>query len=232
MKDYLDNKFDKDFDKINGLSWYPWVGKNYTTTSPKVLILGLSQYAVDEDKEYCEATEQGFMNKEINREFLFENIKILEDKSKFYTGLYNTYCKGESLDAKYALLNKIAFYNFFQTVDQNVSGNKRNKQESLTAWAIFHQIINIIKPDICIFHGKDAHKHMEFYFQSQNIPFQWEDVEVDNCKLKINSTIPVRGSIIKDKKIDFLFCKHPSIAYSVDAWRDFIFEMYPEMKNL
>lgn len=114
MKNYLDNQFDKEFDTINRLTWYPWVGKNYGNTAPKVLILGLSQYAVDEDREYCEITEQIFVNKEINREFLFENIEILENKSNFYKGLYNTYCKEDTLQAKYNFLKKIAFYNFFK----------------------------------------------------------------------------------------------------------------------
>lgn len=164
MDNILDNQFDKEFDAINGLTWYPWVGKNYTGSSPKVLILALSQYAVDEDKDPCEATEQSFMNKEINREFLFENIEILENRSKFYTGLYNTYCKEDTSKVKYDFLTKIAFYNFFQTVDQNVSGNNRDKKECLKAWSIFDQVIDIIKPAICIFHGKVSHKYMESYY--------------------------------------------------------------------
>ena len=232
MENYLDTQFDKSFDEIDELTWYPWVGKNFTTTSPKVLILGLSQYAVDEDKEYCEETEQGFLNKEINREFLFENIAILEEKSKFYKGLYSTYAKDDTDEAKYKLLENIAFYNFFQSVDQKVSGNKRYKKEYLQAWNIFDQVTDIIQPDICIFHGKSAHEHMHFYFNSQNIPFKWEDVEINNAKLKINGTIPVIGSFEKKKKTQFLFCQHTSMAYSVDQWQDLIFKNFPELKKI
>lgn len=230
MENNLDNQFDKEFDKIKGLTWYPWVGKNYANTSPKVLILGLSQYAVDEDKEYCEETEQGFMHKEINREFLFENIELLENKSKFYINLYKTYSKDDTPQAKYEFLNNIAFYNFFQTVDQNVSGNNRDKTEYLEAWSIFNQVISLIKPDICIFHGKEAHKHMEFYYNSINIPFQWEDVMNEGEKVKIDGSIPVEALI--DNRIKVLFCKHPSTSYSVKKWRDFILEMLPEMKKI
>lgn len=65
-----------------------------------------------------------------------------------------------------------------------------------------------------------------------NIPFEWEDVEIHKVKLKINNTIPVYGTIDKEKRKQFLFCKHTSRSYSVEKWRDFIFETFPEMKNL
>lgn len=77
--------------------------------------------------DYCIKTGQAFINKEINREFIFKNIEILDDKSKFYRGLYSTYAKDETSKYKYKLLENIAFYNFFQTIDKTVSGNVRKK---------------------------------------------------------------------------------------------------------
>lgn len=101
------------------------------------------------------------------------------------------------------------------------------KNEYLQAWSIFHQVINVIQPDICIFHGISSHHHMQYYFESQNIDFEWRDVEENNEKSKINGATPILASI--DNKTKVLFCKHPSIRYTVELWRNFIFQNFPEL---
>ncbi len=41
---YLDRQLDKEFDKVENLTWYPWVGKDYVNSERKILIIGESHY--------------------------------------------------------------------------------------------------------------------------------------------------------------------------------------------
>src|SRR5690554_6944412 len=92
MDTLLEKQFDKNFDEIEGLTWYPWVGKNYTNKDFKVLVIGESQYAVDEDGEFCEETSEAFLkDKEISREFFFDAVERSEWTKNFYTSLFKTY---------------------------------------------------------------------------------------------------------------------------------------------
>lgn len=51
MKTLLDKQFDEDFKKVEFLTWYPWVGKNYSEAKVKILIIGKGQYSTDERGE-------------------------------------------------------------------------------------------------------------------------------------------------------------------------------------
>ena len=55
-----DKNFDNEFDSVNLLLRYPWVGVNYTNSKHHVLLLGDSHYATNDDGTHSEIEEIRF----------------------------------------------------------------------------------------------------------------------------------------------------------------------------
>lgn len=48
-----DKQFDSQFDKVENLVHYPWIGCNYASAPKRVLIMGDSHYTVNDEGEFC-----------------------------------------------------------------------------------------------------------------------------------------------------------------------------------
>lgn len=48
-----DKQFDSQFDKVENLVHYPWIGCNYASASKRVLIMGDSHYTVNDEGKFC-----------------------------------------------------------------------------------------------------------------------------------------------------------------------------------
>lgn len=71
MKEILDKSFDSEFDKIENLTWYPWVGKDYKEGTRKILVIGDSHYSVDCEGCFDQECYDDFMStKETSRNIL------------------------------------------------------------------------------------------------------------------------------------------------------------------
>lgn len=178
MKTFLNTQFDKDFGKIENLIWYPWVGKNYGERDFKILVIGESQYAVDEEGAFCEETSDAFLNnKETSREYFFDAIEQSDETKNFYTSLFKTYFEEVSESRLKSFAKNISFYHFYQTVDKKVSSNDRNKVERLISWRIWSEVVNTLKPDLCIVHGMMMYKYFDVFCDNNDKDYQWEDVD-------------------------------------------------------
>ena len=48
-----DKQFDSQFDKVENLVHYPWIGCNYASAPKRVLIMGDSHYTENDEGEFC-----------------------------------------------------------------------------------------------------------------------------------------------------------------------------------
>lgn len=233
MEKLLNKEFDSEFDKIEDLTWYPWVGKDYKNSDYKILVIGESQYAVDEEGEFCEETSKAFLNsKEISREFFFEAVEQSVETKTFYTSLFKTYMDEVSKENLEMFAGNISFYHFFQTVDEKVSGNSRNKEERLLSWKIWGEVVNVLKPDLCIVHGISMHKYFDSFCNSNDVSFDWADVESGFYE-KGQQPIKAECKLDLDKSMNLIFLRHTSsIGYSSKLWREFLNHQYPEINNI
>ena len=51
MNNILDKSLDSQFDKIENLTWFPWVGKGYKCAKRKLLVVGESHYLNEDSDE-------------------------------------------------------------------------------------------------------------------------------------------------------------------------------------
>ncbi len=141
-------KYDKKFAAQNIL-YYPWVGKAYYTTSPRVLILGESHYY-----DY-EVEGNAKLKKQIDQDHYFTRNIFANQKNNVYTNT-EAVLSNNLIDCK-NIANKISFYNFFShCLGYGPSDNQKikyvNKYLS-ESQELFFKIIQILNPDIVIVWG-------------------------------------------------------------------------------
>lgn len=79
-----DRQFDSQFDKVENLVHYPWIGCNYASAPKRVLIMGDSHYTVNDEGEFCpEEYDRCVTDKEYTRGII--NCAIEEGSWKFHT---------------------------------------------------------------------------------------------------------------------------------------------------
>ena len=219
-------QFDAEFDKIEGLARYPWVGSKFADSDCRPLILGESHYAVNDDGSFSEEEYGRFGDKGYSR-VIFENV--IRDKCKcestwpMYEGLLKTFMEVSPDNIK-AFWSKIAFYNFIQSVMK--SKVQRPKEEDVVeGWKAFAEVIKLLQPTLVLFFGFCG----DYYKGALN----GTGVEIDlieDRENKVGRYIPRIGNLfLSDKVIPVKMIKHPSSYYNHNLWREYLEKRDPQM---
>lgn len=218
-KDYsylCDKSYDKDFNKVKLLGRYPWVGKDYKNSHYHVLILGDSHYAVDFKGNFCPKEYLNFINNyDSTRDIVSCVIKDVINKEStwtMYRNLINTFTSYTPDEVKY-LWSNVAFYNFIQRPMEEIH-QKPSKGDNIKAWVCFHEIINILKPNFCLFFGKRSEDEIDIL---ETLGSHYTKKNDDVC----NKTTPIIGEIETKQgaKTRFRIIQHSAYrGYSPAAW--------------
>ncbi|GAB3566094.1 hypothetical protein GCM10027578_14700 [Spirosoma luteolum] len=134
----------------------PWVGENYSTQSPKILVLGESHYGKDE--WYTPEFTQGVIKdwalcQKGTRSFFTKIAKILLGKPHEWI----------SLEEKHDLWHRVAFYNYVQEF-VGVGPRMRPTPAMWTdAEDAFEYVMKQLTPDIVIVMGKELGWHVRTF---------------------------------------------------------------------
>ena len=220
-------RFDADFDEIALLERYPWVGSQYVDCKCHILIIGDSHYTVDGDKNFCEDEyKRCNSNKDYTREVIRYVINdVCEGKPTWtmYRNLINTITSYTPEEVKF-LWSKVAFYNFIQEPMKQID-QVPTSEESRIGWRCFYDVVNILKPDFCLFIGIRSNREIEM-IQSLGGTYK-----ITKDEVKCNNTIPLVGEIEtkEGNKTKFRIIKHTSSYYSPAAWYQYICNKEPEL---
>ena len=217
-----DKQFDVQFDKVENLKHYPWIGSDYASAPKRVLIMGDSHYTIDgKTKEFCkEEYDRCISDKEYTREII--SCAIEKGGWNFHKNLQKTFLY-EDMKA-HDFWSKIASYNFIQEPMEKVIANALLSCNEI-AWKCFADVVQIIKPNICIFVGKK-------YCAGMNVLDQkGVTYSVKYFDEKINGTNPMSGELqFKDGyRLPFYMIHHTSMLYSPQLWHDFLNKEIPEV---
>jgi len=150
----VNTSFDKEFENTDVIKFYPYIGDQYTNSSPRILILGESHYFSEDKKGNEEEINKWNNCKDTTREWIEELLK--GDGYKPYKNtirmLTNTDNNNEWI------IDRLAFYNYFQKHvgfgHRDKSILKNNFQEfSEQAQEAYFKIIEILHPDLIIAWG-------------------------------------------------------------------------------
>lgn len=220
--DLCDKNFDKEFDKINLLLRYPWVGVNYASSKPRVLLLGDSHYATNEDGTHSEGEEKRFKtDKESTRgtiNCVIENFCEQCSSWKMFNGLLNTFTN-TTPEAVKAFFGKVAFYNFIQE-PMKFRSSKPTAKQKMEGWQCLAKVVETLPPNFIIFIGTRNWYGLEFQKMGE---LKWEGVKISNCE-------PATGFINTSiGKTPLALIHHTSQGYNPLLWRNYLNEKAPEI---
>ena len=215
-----DKQFDSQFDKVANLTHYPWIGSDYASAPKRVLIMGHSHYAKDGKEFSQEEYDRNISDKEYTRGII--SCAIEKGGWNFHKNLQKTFLY-EDMKA-HDFWSKIASYNFIQEPMKEVVANASQSCNEI-AWKCFADVVQIIKPDICIFVGLKYEKGMNA-LDGENIKHFIKDFDII-----INRSKPKFGELqFKDGyKLPFYMIHHTSMLYSPQLWHDFLNKEIPEV---
>ena len=227
MDQQNDNYIKKSFDVLpeDVLRWYPWVGENYSKT--KILIVGESHYGV------CKETLEWYLK---SKEGTIEVIKALITGKKWAQDnkTLNNFSKSLVGDNDYTnevLWNKLAYYNFIQRPMNYISPNKERptNDDFIKGCKTFKQVINILKPSICIFIGVEASWRVICSFEQKDSN---RDCHISGKLNRINLR-PIVTVNMPYGQTKLIFTKHSSRYYNWSGWHNYLKQSIPnEIKIL
>ena len=219
-----DKQFDAQFDKVANLTHYPWIGSGYASAPKRVLFMGDSHYTIDGNtKEFCqEEYDRCISDKEYTRGII--GCEIGSPGSwPFHKYLEKTFLDEANMNVE-AFWNKVASYNFIQEPMKSIN-EKPSHADYETAWKCFADVIQIIKPNVCIFFGLRNKEGINI-LDEKNVKYS-----IKYFDTKVNNSWPMVGDLKFEDgyKLPFYMIHHTSRFYSPQLWHTFLNKEIPEV---
>ena len=219
-----DKQFDAQFDKVANLTHYPWIGSGYASAPKRVLFMGDSHYTIDGNtKEFCqEEYDRCISDKEYTRGII--GCEIGSPGSwPFHKYLEKTFLDEANMNVE-AFWNKVASYNFIQEPMKSIN-EKPSHADYETAWKCFADVIQIIKPNVCIFFGLRNKEGINI-LDEKNVKYS-----IKYFDTKVNNSWPMVGDLKFEDgyKLPFYMIHHTSRFYSPQLWHNFLNKEIPEV---
>lgn len=224
----LSTQKDHHLSKIPNLSRLPWVGSEFSNAEIRLLIVGESHYAMGKTKAEYEEDLLRHKNPDFTRKFIEEtqiqNLYRYLLLDNFWQALF------QKQPNKSEIWKHISFYNFVQrSMDySSFDGEKKeqpNNSDFKNGWAVFAELVKVLKPTDCIFLGLKASEGFG------NLKTDEKVTEFDySYAPKIGNMTPLEGSVtIDEQKINVSFIQHCSSFFSPQSWNPFLQKRHPEI---
>lgn len=209
----------------NGLSWLPWIGKDYPNSGTKVLLVGESHYASGSNfsnlEQMC-AVDSTADYENFTREVIWESIIQKRWSSPTFDNI-NRILVGSNNFPGRQLWNKIAFYNFVQR-PMKTCNERPTRHDYDSGWRNFMDVIKIIEPSVCIFIGVSATNF--FDDAMSNLDVEHSNVVLDtflNSCWAREATVTLNG-----KEIHIHSIRHAGHHFSWKSWKEYLEQKLPE----
>ena len=206
---------------MDNLKWEPYIGKKFEKgiSQKKILIVGESHYHNGSEKSILKINKSNFTK------IVIEEMAVKKEywSTKFFQNFHKTFVGSDNFKGE-SLWDYLAFYNFIQ---RPMSTNKErpNNSDFIKGWSSFFEVLDNLKPDICIFLGTTS-SHYFSKFKKKRTDFKTLEFKRMD---KVGNSYPRYAKIIKsDYRIDLYFLKHTSSYYSWKKWRGFLQRNIPE----
>lgn len=225
-------EFDEQFEKIEGLSWFPWIGHNYVNSERRILVVAETHYVKGESEEIDSLKKELVDDKLTTREIVAECPVCNEWKNSMYDNLHRCLFGMSNLYGlnRDKLWNNIAFYNFVQKPmdysKRECEAERPENNDFYDGWRVFVEIIKIIRPTECLFVGVTASNFFNQYMIEHNI----EHCNVECINVMKGQAYGRKYSILVDGyNIPIIGIQHTSHHFSWESWNYFLMGNAPFM---
>jgi hypothetical protein len=212
----ITREYDIKFSKIQNIKYLPWVGRNALNNN-KTLVIGESVYNWEKEEGKRKIAYEKLDKNDFARVVAYEHgIENPNSKRIFARNIEKTLNNPINNQSERDLFwENLCFHELVQRPLEN-SKDRPNKSDYNIGADVLTEIIKILKPSKCIFLGTTWQKFNSLK-KSINNNFNTSETHYP----KINNAAPKVLSI-DELNTKIYFIKHPSRAYNVDAWKDFI----------
>lgn len=171
MKFNSDTKYNSEFDKIQGLVWYPYVGKSFGSSGKRIMVYGHNAYI--NETRYDELSAKWNVNKlewaNCIDEYTYEHgwwTKTFRSFVKGAVGLKSDYWEEgsgpETIQRIDSFVERIAWINFIQSgVKSNKALVQAEPEQIQKSISINREILRVLKITHCICWGKPTYNFVK-----------------------------------------------------------------------
>lgn len=224
IKKYQSSSFDTQFAtayKAGQIAWYPWVGKQYPTSTCKVLVILESHY-INWERNNIEALALPDFTRRVVAEQLFPQYRWT---SSSFNNLSACLSGNAVIKREVNLLwEKVALYNFVQRPMDNPN-ERPNGQDFINGWKAFPTVVDILRPDVCLFAGFSAISNLSELPAGLKLSglTPWEKEGINGTYPRPCFTIQALHHTLKGVAV-----KHPGSFFTVDKWRAVLQHQVPD----
>ncbi len=217
----------KQFEKIQDIKWYPWVGDNYEKLplEKRVFILG-------ESSRYGIGDERNTLEKYDDKDYIKWHIEdarsgaYKEYGSKLLTNMHKTLLGSDEVNTD-IFWNNVVSTNFIQRALNYTNKERPNGNDYAEAWRVLFDLFELLNPKKCIFFGSSAKNSLKNNIKAN---FSMEEISKD---IKIGRCYGYSTRVFNNQSsIDLIFIKHPSSYYSWKPWREYLIGKIPTISDL
>jgi|GEM_PF-583853 len=217
---YTSSPFDQQLADTPGLTWVPWVGKNYANlpTGRKVLIVAESHYTNEQDPEKIPSWMAGAMaDKTFTRAVVTEGLIECHWPNRTFSTMHQLFYSPVDREAFW---HEVAFYNIVQRpMWYRDGGPERPTWEDFwKGWEPFLKVVEILKPDHVLFIGVEASNHFNGFmsrYGHDHVAIKWAE--------KVGSAYARTASLTVDgRHVPLHFIKHCGSYFATDRWSDYL----------
>jgi len=228
ISDYHDFTLDKQLSEVEGLTYQPWVGKDYFSSNHKTLIIAESVYDWDpgsqvSSKSLSSSSYARHVVRENGLFFSVENVWPEAISSRLFRNIKKTLFKSHSIsnNDRLNLWTSVAFHEFVQRPMPDVNTRPTGNDYQLGA-RVLTQIVNLLNPSLCIYLGTDYQKlkHIQNEF---NTAAEWITPKINGAQPKV---IDINDNETSTK---IVMIKHPSKFYSWSPWSELLGRYAPQL---
>ncbi len=218
----LDLSFDDEFLKNENLTWLPWVGTNFQSSTTRTMVLGESTYNWNPSSE----TVQERIKKNDHLRIVHQNNAIKLNKNSQYTrnferAVFNIKTPTQ-LNAK-ELWHSVAYHNLVLRCMQNLKARPKY-DDYVAGWNEVFKIFELLNIDQCICYGLEGQKIQSFKDAASLLNYQFEVQKFQKIGKHTPRIILLH---INGRPIKIAFIRHPSSFFSWRKWAIFMQQHTP-----
>lgn len=223
MPDESSTRYDNEFQRVQGLSWLPWVGHWYSERPPdqRLLVVGESHYFKGNTPEERQSNRQQWLNyPNYTREIASESLIRREWTTRTLSNIPKLLFRNAEID-NIRLWADTAYYNLVQRMmdyEQDGQPERPTWDDFVTGWRVFEGIVRILKPSHCLFIGVEAANSFTLgrIFRTQQVGRTWART----------AQVDVGGS-----SVQLIFVQHLGKYFSWSQWNDYLHEQHPDLMD-
>lgn len=218
--EHIDTSYDKTFEGIRDLPWWPWVGKSYREAEAKTFVLGESAYNYNPGSEKVsrELEEKDFL-RTIHERHAMDYKKKTRYVRNIERALFQT--KSPSVKSVESFWTSVIYHNL--VLEPMSTKTKRPVyQQYVDGWEMFIELAEMLQPAQCIVYGLETIKLKSL---NEVCARRETSLQLEKLRNKVSRSYPRRVILpLSYGTLKMLFIRHPSQYFSWKNWGNILRE--------